>query len=430
MTSGEDTPVKADVLIDHQVISDIAPSIDPGQLPVLDASGLIVMPGFVDICAHICQNFEEVGTAIEKGSKAAVKGGYTTICVMPDSSPPIDNEGMVNLIQMLADKKSCVKILPTACVTRGLEGKELTELGSLIEAGAVALYDANHSIQSALTLRRLMEYSKLFDTPLLLHCEDAKLREDGMFHEGTVCTKLGLPGFPSVSEEVIVARDILLSEYTRRAVHICHITTARSVELIRAAKQRGALVSASVTPHHLDLIDHDMKEFDSHFKILPPIRGADDRAALIKGLKDGTIDFVATDHTPCSPHEKEVEFHIARAGTVSLQTAFQVCYRRLVRTGEMSLKDLSRKLSREPLNLLLRDGGEIKTGAVADLVLVNPECREVKTLETFGFSYVNSPYIHSEFDSMIKSTIVNGEIRFVNGMHVPFDTGLKCIKEN
>ena len=401
-----------DVLIQGNKIAKIGKNLEAKGAETIDLFGKILCPGFIDLEAHICQKGRDVETAIERGTKAAVKGGFTTICVMSDSDPVLDSEGMITLIRILGETKGLARVIPSACATQGLKGEFMSEMATLIAAGAGILFDAGRTISNANVLRRVMEYSKMFETPLFLHCEDTELASGGLMHEGFMSTKLGLMGVPSIAEETILARDLLLAEYTGVTIHIANVTTAGSVKLILEAKLKGLPVTCATTAHHLDLVDEDLKDFNTNLKVRPPLRSTEDRKALIQALADGTIDAIVTDHTPCSAHGKEMEFAEAPFGIIGLETAFQVLYERLCVKEKIPLERLVQTLTQGPARILKRPLGLLEEGREADITLLDLHQKETVSPETLASKEQNTPYLGRTFTGGVFGTMVGGQWRY------------------
>jgi dihydroorotase len=402
----------ADVLIEGKKIARIAPKISAKGAEEIDVSGKILCPGFIDLEAHICQKGRDVETAIERGTRAAVKGGFTSICVMADTDPVLDSEAMITLIRILGETKGFAHLIPSACATQGLKGELLSEMATLIAAGAGLIFDAGKTISNANVLRRVMEYSKMFEAPLFLHCEDAELAYGGLMHEGFTSAKLGLMGVPSVAEEIILARDILLAEYTGVPIHIANVTTAGSVRLIRESKQKGLPITCATTAHHLDLIDEDLKNFNTHFKIRPPLRSKEDRNALLQAVADGTIDAIVTDHTPCSAHGKEMEFAEAPFGIIGLETAFASLYERLCVKEKIPLERVIQTLTQGPAKILKKSMGLLEEGREADITFLNLHQKETISPETIVSKELNTPYLGHTFTGGVSDTMVSGQWRY------------------
>ena len=407
---------RGDVLIDNGRIAQVGGNIPANDARVHDLGGKVVSPGFIDLQTHICEHWQDVEPAIQAATLAAVKGGFTTLCAMPDTNPPLDNEGMIRLIISLAESKGFARVLPSASATKGLEGKILSEIGTLVQAGAALIYDSDKTITNAKLLRRLMEYSKMFTVPLFVHCEDPDLAAAGVMHEGFTSMRLGLPGIPSVAETVMVQRDLALASYTDASVHVTHVSTRESVEAIRLAKKRGVRVTCSVTPHHLDLTDRDIKQFDADFKVSPPLRGEEDRQAILEGFKDGTLDCIATDHRGGSSSDHTVHFHEAPFGFTSLETCFQVGYNRLVLEKYLTLPEFLHCLTRRPAEILHReDLGILRIGAVADITIMDIHTQQTITEAFLDSGTYRTPFIGRTFGSKIEMCFVGGVLAYAAG---------------
>jgi dihydroorotase len=411
-------PFKADLLVRDGRIKRVGDSIETGDAEVYDASGKWLCPGFIDMNAHLCESWQEVERALETGTRAAVKGGFTTVCAMADTNPPLDNQGMIGIIRLLSRSRAWSRVIPAGCATQGLEGKSLAEIGMLISAGAGLIFDAGRTIRDPELMRRLMEYSKMFPAPLFLHCEETSLTRGGLVNEGELSTRLGLPGIPSVAEDIVVARDLQLAGYLDARIHIAHVSTRNTVAMIRDARKRGVRVTCGVTPHHVDLTEADITDFDTNFKIRPPLRTEEDRQALVEGLQDGTIDAIATDHVPCSLHDKQNEFERAPFGIVGLETAFSVCFERLVRGHGFTPNLLMRKLTSGPARILGIDRGTFAEGAGADLVVVNPECSRKLEAKDLVSKSKNSPYLGKTFTTAVEACWVEGVLKYREGRFV------------
>ncbi len=361
-----------DVLVDRGKIVDVQPSIPANGAKLIDAAGQLVVPGFVDLHTHLRQPGREDKETIETGCLAALRGGFTTVCAMPNTTPAIDHRGVVDFIHQESNRLGLVTICPIGAITKAREGKELTDFGELFDAGCIALSDDGASVADSWLMRHALEYAKVFDRPLIQHAEDPALVAGGVMHEGLVSTTLGLRGIPGEAESVLIARDIELSELTGGWVHFAHLSSAKSVELIRQAKRRGVRVTCEVTPHHLALTHEAVEGFNTHAKVNPPLRTEQDRMSLIEGLRDGTIDCIATDHAPHTDWEKDADFDSAPFGISGLETALAVCVDVLVKPGHLTWSQLVEKLSTQPAQLTGVAGGALSIGAEADLTLIDP----------------------------------------------------------
>lgn len=401
----------ADVLVEDGRIAAVDRHLTPHGHRTVDAGDLIVAPGLVDMHAHLRDPGQTHKEDIASGTAAAVRGGFTAVACMANTSPPIDHPVTVEYVISRAQKSGACRVFPIAAITKGLAGQELAPIGALASAGAVALSDDGAAVANAGLLRRAMRYATMVDLPVIEHCEDAALSNGGVMHEGAWSTVLGLRGIPAVSEEAIVARDLLLAEATGARLHVAHASTAGSVRLIRDAKRRGVRVTAEVTPHHLVLTDEAVVGFDAGMKMNPPLRGSDDVAALREGLADGTIDAIATDHAPHAPEEKMVEFDAAPFGVVGLETALGVIWTALVGPGLLSPAQAIRAMSTAPAAILKVPGGGLTPGAPADLVVIDPARRWTVDARAFASKSRNTPFGGWELQGRAVATIVGGEIR-------------------
>lgn len=352
---------------------------------VIDARGLVVTPGLIDMHAHLREPGNEEEETIRSGSRAAVAGGITTVAAFPNTEPAVDNEASAEFVVLQGRRAGYANIFPVGTVTLRREGKELSEMAGLTKAGAVAFSDADRCLRSAEIMRRGLLYAKMFDRPVVAFCEDSDLRCDGVMNYGKVALRLGLPGIPSVSESIIVARDIGIAEITQGQLHIGQMSVAGSVALVKRAKEAGINVTAEVTPHHFSLTDECCEYFDPDFKVLPPLRSQADVEALLEGLRDGTIDVIVSAHAPHAAEEKAVEFVYAPFGVVGLETLFSASYTTLVEKHGFSLIDLLSKLTINPARLLGLDSerGGLSPGKLADVAVFDVETERVIDPETF-----------------------------------------------
>ena len=400
-----------DLLVEDGRIVAAGGQIDAAGVPVLEASGLWVAPGFVDLHTHLREPGQEYKEDIASGGRAAAAGGFTSVACMANTQPVNDDPATTDYILDRARQDSPVRVYPVAAATRGLEGQVMTEMSALVAAGAVAFSDDGRTIQDAGVMRRVLAYSRLVEAPVIAHCEDRCLVGEGVVNEGPSSTRLGLPSNPAIAETVMVERDILLAELTGAHLHVAHVSTAGAVGAIRRARERGVNVTAEVTPHHLTLTDEATLGFDTHTKVAPPLRGAADVAACRAGLVDGTLDAIATDHAPHAVHEKDQEFTLAPPGMIGLETALAVVLD-LVREGLLSPLELVRRLSTNPARILRRPGGSLARGEVADLVLVDPQRRWTYD-PAKGFSKSrNSPWAGRTLCGRAVLTLVDGRSVF------------------
>ncbi|MBD3218431.1 MAG: amidohydrolase family protein [candidate division Zixibacteria bacterium] len=408
----------ADVYIENGKVKKIETkkTLTPKEIKELDpedvynAKGKIVSPGLVDMHVHLREPGREGDETILSGSEAAAAGGFTTICCMPNTTPAIDNQETIKFV--LHQAEECpINVYPIAAITKGRMGKELAEIGELVNAGAVGLSDDGSPVNSAEIMLKAFKYAGMFTIPIIEHAEDLSLTADGVMNEGFVSTRLGMKGVPSVSEEIMVARDTLLAQYTGGKLHFAHISTAGAVELIRQAKKFRIDVTAEVTPHHFSLYDEMIAEdFDPSLKMSPPLRSKDDARALIKGLVEGTIDCIASDHAPHSPESKDVEFDLAPNGIIGLETSLGVCITYLVKKRHMNWKGLIKAMSTRPAEILGLEAGALKKGYAADITVIDPNKKWVVDPEKFRSKSRNSPYIGKTLTGKAVCTIVNGKI--------------------
>ena len=346
------------------------PATPPAAADRIDARGKLVVPGLIDLHVLLREPGRTDKETIETGTQCAARGGFTSVVCMPNTSPPADNTGTISLIRQRADGVGAVNVFPTGAITKELKGEELAPIGSLKKAGVVAITDDGNCVQNADLMRHAVEYAKMFELPVMDHCQDYSLTSEGVMHEGYWNIALGLRGWPAVGENVIVARDILLAELTDWYIHCQHISSARSVDMLRLAKQRGIKITVEACPHHFTLTDESLKTYDTNLKMNPPLRGEADRQALVEGLADGTIDCIASDHAPHCTYEKEVEFDIAPFGIIGLETELALSLD-LVHKKSLKLTQLIEKLTVNPAKLLRLPKGTLSVGADADIAIID-----------------------------------------------------------
>ncbi len=379
----------------------------------IDGKGLYLFPGFVDVHSHFREPGAEDAETIETGSRAAVKGGYTSVCVMPNTDPPIDNEGVARFIKEKSEEVKLCRVFPIGTVTKGREGKELSEMAHLYEAGCIAFSDDGNCVMDSSIMRNALEYSKLFNVPIIDHPEDFSLSGKGQMHEGSVSTELGFKGIPDISESIVVARDVLLSKFTQGRIHLAHVSTADSVKMIKDWKTDK--VTSEVTPHHLILSDDEIKNFDPNKKMKPPLRTRYDVEVMQKAVKEGLIEIVTTDHAPHPDYKKELEFAEAAFGVTGLETSFAVLYTELVKKGKITLGILIKALSSSPGRIFNLPLGEVKEGATADFTIVDLKGVWDVTMDVFASKAKNSPFLGRKLEGIVRYCIVDGRIIFKNG---------------
>ena len=381
----------------------------------IDASGLVACPGLVDIHVHFREPGQTHKETIATGSRAAAAGGFTTVVCMPNTSPVADNAGTIQYIKDAIRRDAVVKVLPTGCITVGMKGQALAPIGSLARAGVVAITDDGDCVQSNDLMRRAVEYAKMFDLCVMDHCQDHSMTQGAVMNEGAVSTRLGLRGWPNAAEDLIVARNVILSEYTGAHIHLQHISSKFSVDVIRRAKQRGARITAEATPHHIALTDEALGTYDTNFKMNPPLRTEVDRLALIDGLRDGTLDIIATDHAPHTDYEKDREFDYAPNGILGLETSLPVTLEILVRQNKFKLPRVIDLMTRRPAELLKLPAGTLKEGAAADICLFDPTEKWRYDAKAGHSKSANSPWHGQTLTGRVRTTIVDGRVVYQNG---------------
>ena len=381
----------------------------------IDATGLVVCPGLVDVHVHFREPGQTHKETIGTGSRAAAAGGFTTVVCMPNTSPVADNAGTIQLMKDVIRRDAVIRVHPTGCITVGMKGQSLAPIGSLKRAGVVAITDDGDCVQSNDLMRRAVEYAKMFNLPVMDHCQDHSMTQGAVMNEGVMSTRLGLRGWPNAAEDLIVARNVILSEYSGAHIHLQHISSRFSVDVIRRAKQRGARITAEATPHHIALTDDMLATYDTNFKMNPPLRTEEDRRALIAGLRDGTLDIIATDHAPHTDYEKDKEFDYAPNGILGLETALPVTLDVLVRKNRFKLPFVIDLMTRRPARLIDLPGGTLAVGADADICIFDPDEKWFYDAKA-GFSKSsNSPWSGQTLTGRVKTTIVGGRIVFDGG---------------
>ncbi|GAC1515170.1 MAG: dihydroorotase [Gemmatimonadaceae bacterium] len=377
---------------------------------IIDCSGLIVAPGFIDVHCHLREPGREDVETISSGARAAAAGGFTAVCAMPNTDPVTDNQAAVGFVLRQGQRAGAARVYPIGAISVGQRGEALAEFGEMVSAGAVAVSDDGRPVASAHLMRTALEYARSFAIPVCDHCEEPTLAAGGVMNEGIISARLGLKGIPSEAEEIMVARDILLAKRTGGHVHLCHMSTEGSVELIRWAKDRGILVTAEVCPHHLSLTEHEVEGYATNAKMNPPLRTQRDVDALRKGVKDGTIDVIATDHAPHHYDEKEREFCDAPNGIVGLETAVAVNITWLVAPGLIDLATLIERMSVAPARIFGLPGGTLVRGAPADVTVLDPLRRWTVVPGDFLSKGRNTPYAGRELTGRVAVTVVDGRL--------------------
>ena len=375
----------------------------------IDASGKWVVPGLIDLHVHFRAPGLEHKEDIESGAKAAAKGGFTTVCCMPNTKPVIDNECVVEYIYAMAKKANGVNVLPIGAITKGQEGESLADIGKMKEHGICALSEDGKTVMDSGLMKKALSYAKPFGLVTMSHTEDRTLT-GGAMNAGENAQRFGIKGIPREAEEIIVARDILLAKYTGAKLHLCHISTEGSLEIIRFAKAQGVNVTAETAPHYFTLDDSILGDYDTNKKMSPPLRTSKDVEAMKRALVDGTIDVIATDHAPHHYDEKNVEFEKAPFGIVGLETSFSLSYTNLVKTGLLSKMSLIEKMSTKPAEILGIEKGDLSVGKVADITIIDPEASYEVTKETFAGKSKNSPFIGMQVEGEVTHTLVAGKV--------------------
>ncbi|MGE5611060.1 MAG: dihydroorotase [Bacillota bacterium] len=378
---------------------------------VIDVNGCYVVPGLIDIHVHLREPGDEEEEDIGTGSAAAVAGGFTTICCMPNTKPPLDNEGQVEFVLREADRVAMANIYPVGAITKGRQGKELAEMALMRHRGAIAFSDDGNGVGEASVMRKALQYAKMLDAVLMQHCEEPTLA-GGAMHGGVVSTTLGLPGIPPEAEELMIARDLLLNRRIGCRYHVQHISTAWSVELVRQAKRERQRVSAEATPHHLLLTDESCRAYDTNYKMNPPLRTANDVAACIEGIKDGTIDCLATDHAPHLAEEKELEFPYAPCGIIGLESAVGLYIKALIEPGHVDWMKLVQLMTLNPAKVVGLNKGTLADGADADVTIIDPELAWTVDPRQFKSKSENTPFGGWQLKGRPTTTIVGGQVKW------------------
>ena len=406
---------RCDLLLDEGRIAQLGPELNAADAEVVDVTGKLVCPGFIDMHVHLREPGFEYKEDIVSGTKAAAAGGFTTICCMPNTDPVVDNAAVALFIKDRAHKAGVVNVLPIGAITKKQAGQELTEMAELIAAGCVAVSDDGKPLERSDMMRHALDYAKMFDLPVLSHCEDTALSTGGQMHEGYYSIISGFKGIPAAAEEIMAARDIILAAISGARLHICHISTAGGVELVRKAKQEGLRVTCEVTPHHLLLTDAMVKNYDANTKVNPPLRSADHVEALRQALADGTIDCISTDHAPQHRESKECEFDLAAFGISGLETAIPLTMQ-LVEQKYLDIMEWVRLFTAGPAEILNLPIGTLTPGEKADITIIDPEAVKKVDPEKFYSKGKNNPCAGMELKGWPYMTIVNGKIVFGQGV--------------
>ena len=403
---------KMDILMEDGKIVKIAENIPANGSQEIDASGKHVFPGLIDMHVHLREPGYEHKEDIESGSKAAVKGGFTQICCMPNTDPITDNKVVVSYVKNRAKEVNLCKVHPIGAITKGSKGEQLAQIGEMKKAGAVAISDDGVAVKNSRLMYLAMEYASGFDMKCLCHCEDKDLVDGGVCNEGLSSTIAGLKGIPRAAEDICIARDLALAESLDVPVHICHVSTHSGVRLIRNAKAAGVKVTAETCPHYFAATDDIIRTFDTNTKVNPPIREEMDKQAVLAGLKDGTLDCIVTDHAPHHLNDKNVEYNLAAFGISGIETSFGFAITYLYKAGILSLNEIAERMSAAPARILNLDGGEIKEGGVADIMIADLEESWVVEPQKFVSKGKNNPFGGYKLDGVVKYTIVDGEIKY------------------
>jgi len=411
---------KIDILVENGKIMKIGESskFRPGDITrstmTIDAGGKLVTPGLIDMHTHLREPGREDEETIASGTRAAAQGGFTSICCMPNTQPVIDSVSGVKFILTTASQEGVVNVYPIGSITKGRKGEELAEIGKMRIAGIVGISDDGKPVMNAQIMRRTLEYAKMFNLPVISHCEDLNLSMDGVMNEGFTSTTLGLKGIPRQAEEIMVARDIALTELTGGKLHLAHITTRRSVELVRQAKKKRISVTCETAPHYFSLSEEDVRGYNTNTKINPPLRTEDDIKALCEGLADGTIDCIASDHAPHLDEEKDLEYNMAPFGITGLETMVPLILTNLVSKNILSLNQAIAKLTVNPANILGLDKGSLSIGSDADLTIIDLNLKK-KIGKEFTSQSKNSPFIGMELKGFPVATVVGGRVVMKDG---------------
>ena len=403
-----------DLLMSNGKVEAFGKNLPALNAKIIPATGKVAVPGFIDLHVHLREPGFEYKETITTGTAAAVAGGFTAVATMANTNPPNDCAAVTEFILKRAAEAANARVYPIGSITKGIEGQELAEIGEMVEAGIVAISDDGYPVKDIAVMRRALEYATQFNIPVIEHCETPELHPGGVMNEGYWSTSLGLRGIPTASEEISVKRNVVLAELTGARFHIAHLSSKGALEIVRLAKDKGLAVTCEVTPHHLLLTDKSVKGYDPNTKMKPPLCTEEDRQALLEGLRDGTVDAIATDHAPHHQDEKDQEFDEAPFGIVGLETAVSLCLHHLVGTGLISLSRLIELLSSSPARIVKVDGGNLKLGAPADVTLLDLEQTHVVDPSKFLSRGRNTPFEGSELRGTVCATIVGGDIKWAD----------------
>ena len=402
-----------DVLLEDGVVSAVGERLEtPADAEIFDAAGLVVAPGFIDLHTRLCEPGFEYKETIETGSRAAVAGGFTAVCCMPDTDPTNDDPAVTEYILKRADRAGLARVYPVGALSNGLEGEAMAEIGEMVAAGAVAISDCNRPVANAQLFRRALEYARSFDVPVAVHEEDLALSDGGSMHEGPVSTRIGLRGIPSTAEEVMVARDVLLAELTGGRLHLCHLSTTIGLDLVRVAKRRNLAVSCEVAAHQFVLTDEDVAgaSYDPNWKTNPPLRSGAEVESILQAVYDGTVDAIVSDHSPHHADEKEMDFAVAPPGIAGIETAVPLALDRLVHGRVIGLMQLVRLMTTRPAEVFSLPGGSLREGSPADVTIL--DLRALRTVDPGSFQSRsrNTPFAGMRLKGWPAATIVGGKV--------------------